>query len=353
MNTVEKWAVVTVSRQGVKKALEIKEKLPEKDIEIYTMEKYATEDTRLIRGKMGSFLGELMAEYGTILCIMATGIVVRSIAPYLGHKSEDPGILVMDTEGKYVISLLSGHLGHANENTLYLAKQMGAEPVITTGTDVKGSLAVDVFAEKIGCTIDDFKDAKEVTAAILDDVSVAIINEEKCDLTDVVLPTNLILEDAETLEKVSKNYGGYVVISAQKSYPRMGKKPLVQIVPKKITVGIGCRRGTAGSKIIGKLMSLLETLGIHKKAIKTFATIELKSEEFGIHEACDYFKADLKIVPDDFVKMVQGKFEGSEFVYETTGLYAVSEPCGYVASGFGTCLIEKQKCDGITFSIWR
>ncbi|MEG1905696.1 MAG: cobalamin biosynthesis protein, partial [Bacteroidales bacterium] len=84
-----------------------------------------------------------------------------------------------------------------------------------------------------------------------------------------------------------------------------------------------------------------------------FATIGLKSEEFGIYEACDYFKANLKIVSDDFVKMVQGKFQSSEFVYKTTGLYAVSEPCGYVASGFGTCLIEKQKCDGITFSIWR
>ena len=103
MKRTERWAVVAVSRQGVQKALEVKEHIPEKAPDIFTLEKYAAPGTQMIRGKIGEFFKTLMADYDTVLCIMATGLVVRSIAPHLGHKSKDPGVLVMDPDGKYVI----------------------------------------------------------------------------------------------------------------------------------------------------------------------------------------------------------------------------------------------------------
>ncbi len=342
---------MAVSRQGVRKALEIKEHIPEKAPDIFTMEKYAAPGTQLIRGKIGEFFGTLMADYDTILCIMATGIVVRSIAPHLGHKSKDPGILVMDPDGKYVISLLSGHLGHANENTVYLAKRMNAQPVITTGTDVKGSMAVDVLAEKLGCTIADFTAAKDVTALILDDEPIALVGGEHCDTTGLVLPQNLVFSEKQ--EALSGDYSGCVVISADDPLKWPSGKPAVQIVPKKIVIGIGCRRNTEAERIEEAVRQALAVLALHPLSVKAFATIGLKADEKGIHVACKTFDAELKVVPDDFVKMVQNRFEGSDFVFKTTGLYAVSEPCGYVASGFGECLLEKQKCGGITLSIWR
>ena len=77
---------MAVSRQGVQKAFEVKEHIPEKAPDIFTLEKYAAPGIQLIRGKIGEFFGALMADYDTILCIMATGIVVRSIAPHLDHK---------------------------------------------------------------------------------------------------------------------------------------------------------------------------------------------------------------------------------------------------------------------------
>lgn len=315
------------------------------------MEKYAAPGTQLIRGKIDEFFGTLMADYDTILCIMATGIVVRSIAPHLGHKSKDPGILVMDPDGKYVISLLSGHLGHANENTVYLAKRMNAQPVITTGTDVKGSMAVDVLAEKLGCTIADFTAAKDVTALILDDEPIALVGGEHCDTTGLVLPQNLVFSEKQ--EALSGDYSGCVVISADDPLKWPSGKPVVQIVPKKIVIGIGCRRNTEAERIEEAVRQALAALALHPLSVKAFATIGLKADEKGIHAACKTFDAELKVVPDDFVKMVQNRFEGSDFVFKTTGLYAVSEPCGYVASGFGECLLEKQKCGGITLSIWR
>ncbi|MEG0379584.1 MAG: cobalamin biosynthesis central domain-containing protein, partial [Eubacterium sp.] len=234
MKAKEAFAIITVSRQGVEKALEIKELIPEKNPDIYTMEKYGTKETRLIRGKIGDFFGELMSEYDTIICIMATGIVVRSIADHLGHKSKDPGILVVDQAGRFVISLLSGHLGHANENAITLAKRMGAEPVITTGTDVKGSLAVDVLAEKLECTIGDFTAAKDVTALILDDEPVGVINDENCESIGLVLPKNLSFITRE--EAMTGGYGGFVITSIKDKIDFETNKPIVQIVPRKIVV---------------------------------------------------------------------------------------------------------------------
>lgn len=348
MNKDDKWALIAVSRQGVKKAIEVSQCIEEKKPDIYTMAKYQTVQTQLIEGKISDFFGQLMKCYNTILCIMATGIVVRSVAPHLEHKSEDPGILVMDPEGKYVISLLSGHLGHANANAVYLAKRVGAEPVITTGTDVKGSMAVDVLCEKIGCSIVDYTDAKDVTALILDDEPVGILNSAGCDFTGVVLPENLQIVDVTRTAQKS----GLIITSIDATIKDM-QMPTVQIVPKQIVVGIGCRKNTEGYRIIEALNEVLSELNISPLSIKWFASIGLKEEEAGIHEACQHFKATLKIIPDNLVKMAQHQFEGSDFVEKITGLRAVCEPCGMIASGFGECLMEKRKCQGITLSIWK
>ena len=96
----------------------------------------------------------------------------------------------------------------------------------------------------------------------------------------------------------------------------------------------------------------LAELQLNEKCIKAFATIALKQNEPGIEEACKQFKAKKVIIPDAMVQMVQSRFDGSDFVFKTTGLYAVSEPCGYIASSFGKCLLEKRKMNGITLSVW-
>lgn len=343
------WAIVAVSRDATTLGLRVKGVLEEWPATVYTLSKYCTDETQAIAGPMADFFGSIMAQYDTILCIMATGIVVRSIAPHLGHKSTDPAILVMDAAGKYVISLVSGHLGGANEAAVMLAGRLDASPVITTGTDVKGSLAVDVLAEKLGCTIADFTDAKDVTAAILDDEIVAIEDWTGVDFTGIVLPANILLPGAEGHPEAQWR----IVIDDAQSPEKLLPGHSVQLVPKSITVGIGCRRDTPGERIVQELTKLLNAVGYHQGAVKTLATIPLKADEPGIRETSERLGADVKIISDDFVKMVQSRFEGSDFVEKTTGLRSVSEPCGYVASGFGHCVAPVVKCGGITLSLWK
>ncbi|MBK5243445.1 MAG: cobalt-precorrin 5A hydrolase [Eubacteriaceae bacterium] len=345
---IKKWAIVTLSNDGMDLAERLVKQLEDKDCTIYTKEKYAREKTEIIESDISAFMGSIMEDFDIICCIMATGIVVRALAPILEHKSKDPGILVMDARGDYVISLLSGHLGGANDAARLVAKRLGAKAVITTGTDVKGTMAVDVLAEKIQCTIDDFTDAKDITALILNGEAIGLINQGNVDLNDLILPGNIeLLSDNSHIKK----YAGVIITSRELEKTSL-KIPSVKLVPKKLVLGVGCRRDTPGKKIILAIQSTLASIKISDKGIKAFATIGLKEQEPGIQEACDYFKAKKVIIPDEMVQMVQSRFEASDFVFQTTGLYAVSEPCGYIASGFGTCLLEKQKLNGITLSVW-
>lgn len=345
----EKWAIVTLSQDGMILAQRLCERLEDKECQIYTKEKYANQTAKIITTDIATFMGGLMSEYSMICCIMATGIVVRAIAPHLEHKSCDPGILVMDTKGEFVISLLSGHLGGANDAARLLAKRLDAQAVITTGTDVKGTMAVDVLAQKIKCSIDNYTDAKDITALILNGDLIALDNQENCDLDEVILPKNIELVTGSTnLDQ----YAGVIITSQAIKKPEL-PIPSVKLVPRKLVLGIGCRRDMPTERIIEAIQATLTTLGLDHKGVKSLATIGLKADEPGITAACAFFAAKKVIIPNEMVQMVQSRFAASEFVFKTTGLYAVSEPCGYVASRFGKCLLEKQKLNGITLSVWQ
>lgn len=120
-----------------------------------------------IKVSTSAWAGKKFADSDALIFIGATGIAVRSIAPYVASKKSDPAVLVIDECGHFVISLLSGHLGGANELALKVAEILHAVPVVTTATDLHHRFAVDVFAKKNNCSIFNMKAAKEVSAALL------------------------------------------------------------------------------------------------------------------------------------------------------------------------------------------
>ena len=103
---------------------------------------------RYVEEGMGEWAGKQMAEKHTLLFIGACGIAVRAIAPYITDKLHDSAVLVMDEGGNYIIPILSGHVGGANEIAVKIAVEIGAVPVITTATDINGKFAVDLFAKR-------------------------------------------------------------------------------------------------------------------------------------------------------------------------------------------------------------
>ena len=136
-------------------------------------------------------------EYDAVIFISSTGIAVRVIAPFIQSKDKDPAVIVIDSTGKYAISLLSGHLGGANKLTEKIAKIIGAEPIITTATDNLNIKAPDIIAKENNLVIEDLKKAKDVAALLVNGEKVAFIDED--DLIDFPKGYIYNIEDAKGL----------------------------------------------------------------------------------------------------------------------------------------------------------
>ncbi|GKX31279.1 cobalamin biosynthesis protein CbiG [Vallitalea longa] len=341
-----KVALITLTRGGLDLAMNLREY---DDIDIYTHKENESEYAELIKLPLRDNIKKLMDDYDMLIFIMATGIVVRLIAPHIKHKSVDPGVIVIDEHGKYVISLLSGHLGGANDYTTRIADFLDANAVITTSSDVNNTLAVDTLAMKLGCYIDDFNDAKDVTAHIVNGENIGIISNIEISID---LPKNFIRIDEDNIShSIEKhNIKGLIVIEGniikadcQVSY----------LYKRNITLGIGCKRGKTKEQITKELLMVLEDLKMNINRISRISTVEVKKDEKGIIELARSLKVPMDIVTLDEIREVQYLFHGSDFVERTIGVTCVSEPCGYLSSNRGECILNKVKANGITISLWK
>lgn len=342
-----KVALITLTHGGLQLADKLREYNP--NIEIFTHRKCQYEYVKLIELPLRDNIKGLMDEYDMLVFIMATGIVVRLIAPYIKHKSIDPGVIVIDEQGKYVISLLSGHLGGANEYTRELAEFLHAHPVITTASDVNNTMAVDIMAMKLNCYIDDFEDAKIVTSNIVNGDNIGIISNSNIDID---LPKQFITIDNHNVsQSIDKhNIKGLIVIDYNKIEADI---PISYLYKKDITLGIGCRRGKTREEITKELVPLLKREDINIKSISRISTVEVKKDEVGIIELARTLKVPMDIITIDRIMEIQHLFEGSKFVEKTIGVTCVSEPCGYISSNKGDCILNKVKANGITISLWK
>lgn len=347
-----KRAVVTLTKEGLVKAKEIKSIY--NDMDVYVWHKWNDGSAHSIETKLSIFVDTIFHKYDIIIFIMSTGIVIRVIAKHLKHKAVDPAILVMDEKGKFVISLLSGHIGGANEETKKVAKILGAQAVITTASDVKNSIAVDTLAMKLGCEIGSFDDAKNITGLIVNDEKVGLITDVKI---DVDLPHNIKLLNDKILNReslINKDYDGLkglIYISNKKNIT--SNIPKVQLMPKNIIIGVGCKRDTESSRIIDAIKVSLDNLGLNEKSIKTISTVDIKKDEIGIIETSKYFDVNLEIIHRQEISEIENKFQSSDFVKKTIGVGSVCEPCGYISSNNGKCIMNKKTFNGITLSIWE
>jgi len=265
---------------------------------LYCKEEYCNrEDAQPVKKPFKAFVGELFKTYDGLIFIMATGIVVRSIAPYINSKVSDPAVVVMDEAGRHVISLLSGHLGGGNALTHQIADAVNATPVITTASDVTNNLAVDMFAKELGTAIISMENAKDVTAIGINGGKINIFtSRELPEETEKALPNNVQISIEEETMSVaiqrmhdlySKKDSGDVI---NESAIFISSKPIwipdncVQLVPRNYVVGIGCRRDSKAEVIKNVFATACVQAGIRIESVRLLATIELKADEGGIHE---------------------------------------------------------------------
>lgn len=291
-------------------------------------------------------LSECVAEYfsqaDALVFICAAGIAVRSIAPFLQHKSTDPAVVVLDEQGKFCISLLSGHAGGANALTKQIAEWTGAVPVITTATDREGLFAVDDFARKNRLAVTDWKMAKQISAKLLEGKRVGICSELpwKGELPKELYWYHGSIEEKQPEETI-------IFISCRRvSIP----ENTLCLVPKSVVVGIGCRKGTAKEKIADAIHQCLFEEGILAEAVSVVASIDLKKEETGLCDYCQENQIPFVTFSAEQLQKAEGEFSASSFVKGVTGVSCVCERSAVSAAG-GELLCHKKVYDGVTVAL--
>ena len=302
--------------------------------------------------------------YDSLVCIMATGIVVRILAPLIVHKTSDPAVVVLDQKGKYAISLLSGHLGGANDLAREMAAISGGEAVITTATDVAGELSFDTFAKKHDMAIENIGQLKHISGALLSRKKVNVFTDKNAAKLYPELAKEqkrgmiaiLPLSEFFKTYAIESNIPAVVIderlFVSNSTVPQAA--PVLYLRPRTICAGIGCKRNMEQKPIEEALLQTLKEEGIHPFSLKCIATIPLKSDEPGIIGTAANLNVPLQIIPTEEIENLdisQLGIQTSEFVANQTGVLSVSTACSYLASSKGTILRDKAKYKGITIAL--
>lgn len=340
-------AIITLTRGGFDLGKRLQQML--KDSTLYVNGKFQAEDAGIqkIEKNITAFVGEIFHQYECLIFIMAAGIVVRAIAPYIQDKKTDPAVIVLDEKGKNVISLLSGHLGGANEYTLEIAELLRSNPVITTASDINESIAVDTLAMALNCVIEDYNDATKITAHIVNGERVGIQTDIPIQLP---FPENLAIADEKKVE--NEKYKGMIYIT-ERQVKKDPNKDQVILRPKRIVLGIGCRKGKTEEDILKAIHTALEGLNIHPLSIKHIATVDVKENEPGLVGAVKTLGVPLVVVNRERIAAVENEFNRSEFVEKTIGVGSVCEPVAMLSCNGGIWLQRKTAYDGITIAVMR
>ncbi len=277
-----------------------------------------------------------------IIFISATGIAIRYIAKHIKDKKTDPAVLVIDDLGRFVISLLSGHLGGANELASQLADYLKATAVITTATDGRGIEAIDMYSKRKNYAMLDMEAVKDVTSLMVNNKTIGIYSSYDEDINY----ENIIR--VEDLENLPKEIEGLIIVSNRKVDCNR-ELPVARLVPKDINLGIGCKRGVETKRILRAIYDTLEGQGIYKESLKSMGTVEVKKDELGILEAREILEIPLKIFTIEELKTVEDRFKGSEFVRKTIGVSCVSEPSAFLLGD--EMIVLKSTHNGITVSV--
>ncbi len=274
------------------------------------------EGVGVISPSLTDWAGRVFHEVNALIFVGACGIAVRAVAPCVASKLHDPAVVVMDESGKFVVPILSGHVGGANELARKVAEYLDAQAVITTATDVNNLVAVDEWAVRHNCEIENPEAVKSVSGAILEGHSVGVA--VTCEEVPAPFPVTLWLR------------------------------------PKVLVLGVGCNRGVDPAKFEESACDFLKGAGVSLLSVRAVASIDLKKDELAVKAFAEKYGVPFLTFGACELQAVRGRFTGSERVRELTGTDNVCERAAVLAAGEGGVLL-RSKCvyEGMTFALAR
>lgn len=300
-------------------------------------------DQSIKKTNLSRMVQQAMVDCDLIVFVGACGIAVRSCAPYLQGKQYDPAVLVVDENAKFVISLLSGHIGGANALTEQLAQALGAQAVITTATDGRRAFAVDTWAQQNDCTVHEVPRIKYISGAILAGDPVGLYSDFPL---EGELPKEIRVNGPATCG---------IVLSVRTQLQPFAHT--LHVIPRVVHLGIGCRRGTPAEQIEAFLAEILNEEHIPFSAILRVASIDLKQDELGLCMFCKQHNLPFVTYSAHALAQAPGSFTTSDFVQKTVSVDNVCERSAVLSSCGGPILRKKTARDGMTAALaienWR
>ena len=279
--------------------------------------------------------------------IMATGIVVRAIAPLLKHKTVDPAVVVLDDQGRFAISLVAGHIGGANELAVRTADLLGSTPVITTATDVNAKPAIDLIAVRQGLKIENPEAIKTVNMALLNEEPIRV--HDPCGLISAWLPPACqTVSREEVLGADRGRTAVYVDDAGTPSAPRT-----LILRPGSLVAGVGCNRGTPKAEIRALLEEVLCKFELSLLSIDQLASIDVKRDESGLLALGEELNLPLQFYSREKLNHVRQVPNPSAMVAKHVGVQSVCEAAAILASKGGHLVVPKHKTQNVTLAIAR
>jgi cobalt-precorrin 5A hydrolase len=351
-------AIVAITRIGVETALKIKDVLDTCGLiaAVYAPKKYAQNGVCVLEKKLPDFFLDTYHNFDALVAVMATGIIIRAVAPLLESKLTDPAVIGLDAKGTFVISLLSGHYGGANELTRIIAKGIRATPVITTASEVTGKLSVDELAKILHLTVQNPKSLVAVNAAIVNEekIVLVIVGNAKFSLSwvscyEIKKAKNI----AEGLEIIN-DYEAGIIVASESLQIGESAKPITLLKPKKIVVGLGARKDSSSESMVEAVEFALANAGLVFTQIDSVATVDIKRASQPMTDAVKEMGLPLEFLSVDELRSLkyQGLSPDSAMVQEKIGVGGVCERAALIVAGKNSKLIlKKTMLNGVTVAI--
>ena len=356
----EKIALIAITKHGSALAERLYHSLENSDLFI------SSKFNREIPGRPGKVIfftdpikivtEKIFNSYDALVYIVSLGAVVRTIAPFLKDKNTDPAVLVIDDNANFVISVLSGHVGGANELTEQLAELLDCDPVITTASDVGKTIPVDILGREFGWTLESKENVTKVSACVVNQEPIGFYQEAGEPgwwKRDVPLPASIrVCRSFEELEDPA--FKAVLVVTDKKipdDWPLRSKAVIYR--PKSLVLGMGCDKGVSLQDLEDLVFKTLEGNGLSAKCLKAVATVDLKAEEPGLVEFAQKHLLQIHSFTRDEINQVKDVPNPSAMAMKYIGAIGVAEPSVLLCSRAEALLVPKVKAPRATLAIAR
>ena len=344
-------AIIAITRNGARLGARLQASRP--DAQLFVLQRFAAEGGAAATpfdGELKGLVARLWGRCRGFAFIMATGIVVRMVAPHLTGKGEDPAVVVLDEFGRFAVSLLAGHLGGANRLAVELASTVGGTPVITTATDVNGLTAWDEAARQAGLRVEPLAHIKYLNSLLLEGGRIALV-DRRGRVAPLFANTSGIEVHATFAAALQSGASGLVFVT-HRLVPDLDRRPnLLALRPPDLVVGVGCNRGTSADEIEAAVAGELGRAFLSFASVGRLASVREKADEAGLLEFAARHALPVSFYAADELNAVAAPSPDSPHALNAVGARGVCEPAAILAGGGGPLLITKKKYGNVTIAV--